>query len=400
MKKILLLLILLTSGLSFSQINYEAGYFIHNSGIRTACLIRNIAWKNNPREFEYKINETSETKTGTISSISEFSVGNSYKFKRFKVNIDQSMSTMNGLDKNKEPKWEEQTVFLKILVEGDLILFQFEDNNVLRFFFSSAPYITADQLVFKEFLTDNGDVAKNNQFRQQLYRVMKSPNLKDSNFEKLRYDKKELVKLFLLYNGSDQKTVIDFEAKQNKSSFHLKATAGINMGIISFHTPSTTVAPRDSKTQKSSFRVGLEAEMVLPFNQNKWSFFIAPNYMESNSDDKVSYWSVNVNLKTIEVPLGVRHYMFLNNKSRLFIDLGYALGFSMNSTATYKTTYNNHPSVFDIGSAGNLFTGLGFSYGRYSIEARYNSKRELLPQYEQWSSKYSGVSFTAGYSFL
>ena len=37
-----------------SQISYVRGYFIHNSGEKTVCLIRNVDWKNNPQEFDFK----------------------------------------------------------------------------------------------------------------------------------------------------------------------------------------------------------------------------------------------------------------------------------------------------------------------------------------------------------
>lgn len=398
MKKILSLLLLFISISSLAQINYEAGYFINNNGIKTECLIRNLAWKDNPVEFEYKKNENDEPRKARIGEVTEFSIGNSYKFRRFTVNIDRSGNLIDNLSNKKAPEWQEETVLLKTLVEGDITLYQFEDNNLVRFFFSVAPYKTAEQLVFKEYVSDDSHVNENNYFRQQLYTTLKSPKLKTADFENLDYSRRDLVQLFLVYNNSDGKQFTDFQNKQNKSSFNLKVIAGVSMATINFSTSDDIPEPRDSESKKTAFRIGFEAELILPFNQNKWSLFLDPNYQAANSEGKINNWAVTIDFKAIELPMGIRHYMYLNNKSRIFIDAGYVLGFSLNSSIIYKTAYNDHP--MEIGNSSNFFVGAGFSSGRYSIEARYNSRRELLPNYFSWRAQYEGISLTAGYKFL
>jgi len=55
MKKLFTFLLMLTACFTYSQINYEAGYFIDNNGKKTECLIKNVAWKNSPLNFEYKL---------------------------------------------------------------------------------------------------------------------------------------------------------------------------------------------------------------------------------------------------------------------------------------------------------------------------------------------------------
>ena len=398
MKKLLLLLLLFITVNSFAQINYEKGYFINNNGIKKECLIRNLAWKDNPVEFEYKNTDNEEPKKANIAEVAEFSVGNGYKFRRFTTNIDKSGVSIDNLSNKKAPEWKEETIFLKTLVEGEITLYLFEENNLVRYLFSSTPYKTAEQLVFKEYLTDDSHINENNYFRQQLYTVLKSPKLKTADFESLQYERRDLVKLFLIYNNSEGKQFIDFQNKQNKSSLNIKIIAGINIATINFSTSDDIPSPRDSESKKTAFRIGFEAELILPFNQNKWSLFLDPNYQAANSDGKAGNWAVNVDFKAIELPIGVRHYMFLNNKSRIFIDTGCTFGFSLNSNVTYKTTYNEHP--MEIGNSSNFFAGAGFSSGRYSIEARYNSKRELLPNYFSWRAQYGGISLTAGYKFL
>ena len=64
MKRILPFLALLAFTASFSQITYQPGYFINNSGSKTECLIKNVAWKDNPVEFDYKLSEGADNQKG------------------------------------------------------------------------------------------------------------------------------------------------------------------------------------------------------------------------------------------------------------------------------------------------------------------------------------------------
>ena len=92
------LVFILTTILSlncYSQISFEKGYFIDNNNQKTNCLIRNIDWKNNPKEFEYKISEQTKKERLTIESVKEFGIDNVSKYIRFDVDIDRSSNYLN-----------------------------------------------------------------------------------------------------------------------------------------------------------------------------------------------------------------------------------------------------------------------------------------------------------------
>ena len=97
MKKTLLLFFVLITYSTFSQIRFEPGYITENDGNRKECLIRNVAWKNNPVEIEYKLTENDVPQKATIAQLIEFSVGNAYKYKRFITKIDRSSANINNL---------------------------------------------------------------------------------------------------------------------------------------------------------------------------------------------------------------------------------------------------------------------------------------------------------------
>ena len=113
MKKNILFFIVFIFCFTFSkaQINFEKGYFISNYGHKTECLIKNVDWKNNPTEFEYKINSNdTEIKTETIASVTEFGIDNTSKFKRYKTNIERSSNELKDISNTKNPKWNEETL--------------------------------------------------------------------------------------------------------------------------------------------------------------------------------------------------------------------------------------------------------------------------------------------------
>ena len=138
MKNHLLFLLLTVLGFSsYAQISFEKGYYIDNNDQRIDCLIKNIDWKNNPTEFEYKLSENSTPEKATITSVKEFGVVSISKYIRSTVNIDRSIDNVNSvilISKEKNPVYKEEELFLKVLLEGKASLYLFEMGNSKNFF--------------------------------------------------------------------------------------------------------------------------------------------------------------------------------------------------------------------------------------------------------------------------
>ncbi len=187
-KQLLFLTIAILSFNSYSQIAFEKGYYIDNMNQKTNCLIKNIDWKNNPIEFEYKQSENSESKTMTIKSIKEFGIDNISKYIRTTINIDRSSENINSLSDDKIPIFQEEELFLKVLVEGKATLYEYVDGNLIRYFYNN-DNSTIEQLIFKSYITPENNIGRNNRFREQLWINLKCPNFKISEIENLEYKK-------------------------------------------------------------------------------------------------------------------------------------------------------------------------------------------------------------------
>lgn len=391
MKKAIALLLLVLPLFCVAQINYEPGYFIEN-GVRTECLIKNIAWKNNPTSFEYKLNENDEPTIKTISTVIEFNVNESYKFVRVTTNIDRSETNIDRIDNSKEPKWKKETVFLNVLIEGKINLYMYEENNFIRYFSGNGDPTQVQQLVFKEYNIDGG-IAQNNYFRQQLYNQMKDTGFSISRFENLKYKKDDLVKLFTEYNGNDNTKMSNLSEKQNKSKVSLRFTPGAT--VTSLDISNSMSKYSFDFGSKLSYRIGAELEYVLPFNNNKWSLFVDPNYQSYENDGKNGSVNMEVSYKFIEIPVGVRHHMYLSDKSRLFANAAYIASLSIGDNyVKYGDT------KLDVSNTSAIAIGMGYGYQKYSIEARYTFNHGIMDTYVSWGSNFSSLGIILGYKLF
>ncbi|WP_294820387.1 hypothetical protein [uncultured Flavobacterium sp.] len=390
MKKLFTLLLVVAITPCFAQITYQPGYFIDNNGRKTECLVRNVAWKDSPVDFEYKTSESAEPQTGIIKDVAEFGV-EGYKFRRFTLPIDNSPNIVDKMSTSAVPEWSTRTVFLKVLVEGAATLYQYEYDNLMKYFFGAAG-ITEEQLMYREY-KDNGVIKKNYKFRQQLYNLMrdKMPDMRD--FENLRYQKNELAGLFMKYNGGDGK-VEDHTTKQNRSSVNFKFTPGISLAKITTEDKMGNGAGFEFDS-KPAFRIGAEVEYIMPFNNNKWALFTDPNIQFYKNDGVEGPYEWETEYTFIELPFGVRHYMFLNANSKLFLDVAFAV------TLNTGDPYVKHNGVkHNIAKSSNFAAGLGFAHKRYSAEIRYGFERGLLELYDSWGAGYTSVGLILGYKIF
>jgi len=185
-----------------SQIEFEEGYFIDNLGNKVNCLIKNLDWKNNPTEFSYKLGPDAEIQRHTLRTATEFAVLNGAKYKKYDVNIDVSSDFIDNLGFDKQPSFEREVLYLKVLVESNSTLLSYESRNLKRFFYTtSAEEGLATQLVYKRYKSPNGRIATNNRYQQQLFLNFKCDNFSSSTYENVGYRKSDLVRFFERYPG-------------------------------------------------------------------------------------------------------------------------------------------------------------------------------------------------------
>ena len=405
-KQTLLALLIAFSFNCYSQINYEKGYFIDNQDNRTECFIKNVDWKDNPKKFEYKISEQSTPETATIEAIKEFGVA-SLKYKRFQVKIDRSSEDVNKLSYDRNPEFTEETLFLKYLVEGKANLLQYEEGNLVRFYYN-VDNAEVMPLTYKVYLTTGDNyIRKNEGYKQQLLVDLKCDKLTVNDAKNAAYKKNSLIKYFVKYNNCENSELVTFDEKKKRDLFNLNIRPGISFNSLTIDRENSLISNVELE-RKLIFRLGLEAEFILPFNKNKWTLFIEPtyhNYQSTKSDvpytqtgSTISTTNVIVEYPSLELPFGVRHYFFLNEQSKLFINGAFVLDFPVSAVIKFEPS---GISDVEISKRNNLAFGLGYVLkNKYSLEVRYGSNRNIISAYQNWSSKYNSFAFVFGYTLF
>ncbi|KAB1069749.1 porin family protein [Tamlana haliotis] len=406
-KSVLLLVALCFNYLCFSQIIFEKGYFIDNQNQKTECYIKNQDWKSNPSKIDYKLTEEGDPMTLTVSEVTEFTIYNSSKFVSTQVEIDRTLNEVSLLTTNKNPVFNEETLFLKVLVEGEKSLYEYIQGNITRYFYGTSAQ-DAKQLVWKSYKDDQDIIYENNTFRKQLWDDLKCPNFEIGSFLKLSYDKKDLIPLFVEYNKCNNQEVAYIDKHKNRGFFNL------NLKPRWMSSSLEIVSSNQDKNVKfdneSDFGFGLEVEYILGLNKNKWAFFIEGVYehfdTEKTRNDTNAFFGAGglttiVSYKNISIPFGVRHYFFLNEKSKIFIDAAYVMNANFSSEVKYETSNNSDLSPMEIKSGSNLAFGFGYKFAdKYSVGLNYQTRRNILSSYAAHYTNLNFVSVSLGYTLF
>lgn len=413
MKKSLFLITLVLSSIqSFSQITFEPGYFIDNSNAKTDCLIKNIDWENNPVAFEYKIMSDETVRKASIQTIKEFGIKDANRYVRALVKIDHSSEALTELNYERTPVFNEELLFLKVLVDGKASLYMFRDNSIIRYFYKKNDTSEIVLLIHKLYLKNSDEVLHNKTFQQQINADLVCENITRSYIENIDYERGDLEKVFLKYNKCVDPGFVQSDGETIKGKNDLLRVTlrpGLELSSLSIRNPISDISDVDFGNSLG-YRFGIEGEFVLPFNKRKWSFLIEPTYhfFQSEMGTKSSVNTVGeldakVKYQAMEIPIGIRHFFYLNDKASVYANFLYVMNFKLNSNIGFyrKTNGLLYKELDKLECNNNLALGIGFNYNsRFSFEFRFQTIRDVLNPYSFWESDYKCISFILGYSLF
>lgn len=404
-----LLLLCLSVTLCEAQIVYEKGYLVDNQGKKVDCLIRNMDWLNNPVKFEFKLSENAERKTAVIDSVAEFGVEGSFKYLRRDLKIDTSSSNLRFISANRNPEYNEQQVFLKVLEEGEASLYMYRWGVETRYFYSFEDNREVSQLIFKQYKNRQGGVATNEAYKQQLFFLTRCEDIKPATVEKVYYGEKELMKLFRRFNRCGQDT--PDEVKEKGWEWHLGLRAGVSSAFLDLTGPVNSSMKNTRLERKFTPRYGLESELILPINKKKWAVALEVTHLQYNSTATIPE---NPNVMGLNEPyylegefnylnyvLGIRHFFYLSNRSKLFLAPYWGSATSLTSKIDFKRA--NGQKDYSIPVETSFSFGLGAGYklrDRLSLEIRYMRPRVSLFGLYYYSAGFNETNLTLGYNLF
>lgn len=400
MKKLLLVLATTISFFCHAQIVFEKGYFVRNSGEKTETLIKNMDWYNNPTKITYKNDTAAAENEITIADIKEFGIYNGKKYIRSAVKIDRSKEGILELTPGKDPIYTDETLFLEVLVEGKGTLYFYKEHEVEKYFYN-VDSGSIEQLIFKNYLDKpyNG-IRSNKQYQIQLWNALKCPDFTMKMLEKLDYTEDDLVGFFNKYNKCNNSESVVLEQKTRRDWFNLTIRPGLSYSSLTLE--NVTIYNIDFE-KKLSFRLGAEAEIIMGFNKGKWALIVEPTYTYFKSTASYLYQSntpktASVDYKSLELPLGIRHYFFLKNDSKIFINAFLVPELDLGSTIFI----NDNKTEMSVETAVTFAVGLGYKLrNKYSLEFRQTMGKSVLASYEPaWESSLTTSSLIFGYTLF
>lgn len=409
------LLFILTAVFTFNcyaQISFQKGYFIDDDNQRTSCLIKNIDWQYNPTEFEYKLSETDKSKKADITFVKEFGLDDFSKYIRATVHLDRSKDNLNELSNDRNPVFEEEELFLRVLIEGKASLYLYREFKVTKYFYNveGSPI---EQLIFKKYRTPADKIGINNAFRGQIWNDLPCTTFNRKDIEHLLYSKKALKQIFIDYNECQASNFINFDTRKHRDLLNLSIRPRLNSSSMT--TQNSILFPDDmiEFDDKLGIGVGIELEFILPFYKDTWALLIEPTYQSFKSSGMINDVSTlfggelntTFNYSSIEVPMGFRHYFFLGENSKIFVDASYVFDLPM-TTQFEASLYNGTTAVSPSDNAfstENFAFGLGYKgFNKYSLEIRYQTDRKVIARSDlpSWISDFGSCSIILGYTLF
>lgn len=383
----------------YAQTRFEKGHYIKNDGNKVEGLIKNIDWRNNPSSFEYKLTENSTVEKKTIDNVKKFVITNKHVYERFKVEIDTSSNIARSMDMNKNPKLKEETLFLKRLVVGNANLYSYQKSLLNRYFYSLNNE-SPKQLIYKKYLILNKkkgreEIAINNQYKRQLLLNLVCKSINQEDLKRITYNEKSLVKHFNKFNNCiNPDFVISSEEKSEKDLFNLSVRGGAKMASL---TRTSAYSELDFGNQ-TGLHLGLEAEFILPFNNNKWSIIIEPSYSsyQGQVDAPIDpfFSSIDINYSALTFPIGLRHSFYINDNAKIFINALNKFYISDISFEDY-IKFLPGPTQGKSDLRNTAILGAGIKLGKSSLEIRYGSNSLFGSSF---SKNYNETSLIYGYT--
>lgn len=422
MKKALLLLLSLITGISFGQIKFEPGYIIMDNGTITPCQVKNRDWRLTPKEFECRASENAVPYEATLKNTTEVGVANRV-FTKYTVDIEQSNSELAYLDDKEYTKYKSLTVFLELLVDGEIRLYKYHNRGIPKYFYKQqgGQPIPLEYKMYKQ----GTKILYNRTYKSTLQQLMGSRITQTELFRTVEYNDTDLITLFRQYNGVTTPVTQDISPAGAKADTTAvasgrpqitkgKVSARIGAGIILQSLKTANPAPNEDDFDfgsKANALFTVEGEWLLPFNRNKWGLFLGVTRQTYSNSGKgtlgtpengyTSTWKADYH--AWDFSIGGRYYMYLNTATRLFANAGYIYSLNDKDDALqhrYTNTFGTYEREYKAyRRQSSVFVGAGISWKKFALEARYYGKRDLYAISFNAISKLQGVGLLATYSF-
>ena len=203
------ILVLLFFNLSFSQ-KFEKGYFIENNGNKVECFLDKKYQHYSPDIIKYKLSEKDNIKEIDVNSIKELRIYDKVIYYKFNVDMNSSSTRISELDYEKKLRTIKKNILLEIIEKGKINLYLYRDiEGKSSFYYLKDDDSNPELLDYKKYKSGESIivVSENNDFRNEIYNLVKESNISIEEVENLKYEDRDLIKIIKKYNQINNNSV-------------------------------------------------------------------------------------------------------------------------------------------------------------------------------------------------
>jgi hypothetical protein len=406
---------------ALAQTNYVASTIIQFNGDTLKGEIDYKEWVYNPKMINFRANKNKSPQVFKPKDIKGFTIlskNEKYQTAIVKVNNESldsehpKMSVYESVDSidNKYIAWETDTVFLSVVAQGRLNLFElsyYVDSKAHYFIQKGDGKI--EELIYRRVKLHNHDTLgfiKIQTYRKQLHYLM-IDYVYEPDITLLPYTKARILKLVRQYNEAAGQSF--YVVKERKSPHYLSIMAGMMQPKLRLADYYNYNGANYSGETTPSF--GLAYEIRYNRLRNKLAFGVELNLAPYKANfvhiDPFYSRTVTIHYQINTFSTKVAPYVlyhFTANKLQPYVKAGVSIQFISTPNIERYTTDQNFPEPFAIAPLifskrqFNYLVALGLKYNNWFIEPRLDGAMDKIGENEKRAIG-GRFSVLAGYSF-
>ena len=394
------ILVLLFFNLSFSQ-KFEKGYFIENNGNKVECFLDKKYQHYSPDIIKYKLSENDNIKEIDVNSIKELRIYDKVIYYKFNVDMNSSSTRISELDYEKKLRTIKKNILLEIIEKGKINLYLYRDiEGKSSFYYLKDDDSNPELLDYKKYKSGESIVvvSENNDFRNEIYNLVKESNISIEEVENLKYEDRDLIKIIKKYNQINNNSVeIDNNKKENRFKMLFKPRFSFNNSNVKYELLNDNNSSNANFDNINNFSFGFDYEIDA---FNNLSIAVSLNYGQLSSETTQTVYGVSapdiivpakIDYEYLHNYIAFRKYFDVSTKSELHLGINIIFDLSLNKSTNQVV----HPAPIFFDSNFGFGFNVGYNLSKkYFIEFNYDLNRNLSSNYILSKTSYNNFSLS------
>lgn len=355
------------SSAAASQPLFEDGYYIDLKDTKHSGLVSINSITDTQPYLLFKTEYRADPDTVAFSDVGEIRVSD------FKL-IRKLTETLVIEEATNDSSFIEQSLLLRVEVEGEATLYSTQSDDRYTFYFS-LPGQKPVQLIYALYIRSDGRLVRDNTFRNQLAKNLLCGN---PDFSSLRYNKEQLIKAFSDYNECIKSEFKRYTGIPTLSSRYLNIGLGLGSSKYFVESTNNIFGTEIAKFTGTAPYIEAEIEYLLPSLKNRIGFFFSAGYLNiSDKDERAVFGTplqIDLDYQVIQSTIGVRGYWPIHNAFKLFGELALGKDFETQKgiSIDYSVNDRGHQDFESTRLTGHVTGGIGIAFfNRYIIQGKF-----------------------------